>query len=190
MTPLRRRLAECAALAALLLALLSGATDADAQTRRDAEPVGHTRAAPAMHKHWNLPRLIYDARERRGLDAAETAARLGLNLPGTASGGPRFDGWLAGPGATHAWVSGTQYRLDGDGVLRPASAPSASADAGSDAGVVPEVEGGRAHLDRARGELILRKDSDADIHLRVGEGEDQKAAAQDAAEGGVPEVRR
>jgi len=117
---------------------------------------GTSRAATG----WDLPRVFYDAHQRRSLDAQDRAIRLGLDLQVDAPSGPRFDGWLSGPSGTNAWVSGTRYVADRTGRLRSAG----------DSGTA-EVEGGTARLDRARGVLVIRRESEGTLQLRVGESD-------------------
>jgi hypothetical protein len=112
----------------------------------------HDDSAPAPG-HWELPRLFYEPRERRGLDAQDRALRSGLKGTPAPSAGPRFDGWLAGPTGTHAWVSGTRYVADPAGRLRRAQ----------------ENDGEAAALD-----------IDATAQLRVGESDYGAAAAPEA----------
>jgi len=119
--------------------------------------------------HWNLPRIFYDPRQRRSLDAQDRAIRLGLDAPGDGPSGPRFDGWLSGPSATHAWVSGTRYVADRAGRLH------ATGDAG--AAGPGEIGSGAAQFDRTRGVLVVHRETNGAMQLRVGEADAPDPAA-------------
>ena len=168
--PRRSRRSRSIVLAAALA--LAGHAGAQ-QTLAIAAPAARaqTGAPAAESSHWELPRIIYDARQRRSLDATDRALRLGLNVPGAAPSGPRFDGWVSGAGHTHAWVSGRRYAADAGGHLHAvADGPNAVAEpaAGS---TDEEVLNGASKLDASHGVLTLRGENDARVHLRVGEAQ-------------------
>jgi len=151
---------------ALVTALLTAAAAA-----QDAVPAEHAGSARAGTR-WDLPRIFYDPRQRRSLDAQDRSIRLGLTAAGASVGGPRFDGWLAGPTGTHAWVSGTRYETDRAGRLRAAGESSASG--------VDAIVDGNAQLDRSGGILVVHRETEGTLHLRVGEADnvlDPTAAA-------------
>jgi hypothetical protein len=130
-----------------------------ATVRAGAEPVREAG-------QWDLPRLFYEPRQRRVLDAQDRAQQLGLNAAAPAPAGPRFDGWLSGPTGTHAWISGARYRADGKGHLQAAGDHVADADAGAD-----DMAGANVQLDRTRGVLVVHREAEGTLHLRVGEAE-------------------
>ena len=142
---------------ALVAALLSAA--AAAQDAAPAVQVGGAREG----SRWDLPRIFYDPRQRRSLDAQDRSIRLGLTAGGAGAGGPRFDGWLSGPTGTHAWVSGTRYETDRAGRLRAAGEPSGPG--------VDAIVDGNAHLDRSGGVLVVHRETEGTLHLRVGEAD-------------------
>lgn len=129
---------------------------------------------------WDLPRLFYEARQRRSLDAQDRALHLGLSPAGSAAAGPRFDGYVSGPNGTHAWVSGGRYVADGAGKLHPADERAADTAAGG-------LEEGSARLDRTRGVLVVRREAEGTLRLRVGEA-DAAAEAPPPAADSVPAI--
>jgi len=157
----------CLCMTAMLIAELL-ATAAGAQE----PPATVHRPGSRTATQWDLPRIFYDERQRRSLDAQDRAVRLGLNVQANDPSGPRFDGWLSGPAGTHAWVSGTRYVADRAGHLRAAGDPAAEA-----------IESGAAQLDRARGVLVIRRETEGSLQLRVGESDlvDPAAAPQAGA---------
>jgi hypothetical protein len=158
---------------------------ADAPARIAVAP-GTIGAAAREPERWDLPRLFYDPKQRRVLDAADRALRLGLRPPGATVGGARFDGWLAGPTATHAWVNGSRYVADRDGRLRPA--PGGTID--GVAMQAPSDDGARRsdRLDRTHGELIVTDPAETPLRLRVGEAEGQPPTPQIDAPGDSGDV--
>jgi hypothetical protein len=176
---------RAAAGAIALGSLLAGAA-AGAQETAGAAPPPLALAAPPTHAdkareagRWDLPRLFYEPRQRRSLDAQDRALHLGLNAGGSAATGPRFDGWVAGPNGTHAWVSGAPYLADRSGRLHPA--PERTIDAGAD-----EMENAQAQFDKARGVLIVHRETEGSVHLRVGEADSPVDAAAPAGGASTP----
>ncbi len=184
-----RRASLCAGAAAC--ALVAGiAASAPAQERAagsgeaTSPPAIGAGARPHEGAQWDLPRVFYDSKQRRVLDAADRALRLGLRPPGEAAGGARFDGWVAGPTATHAWVNGSSYVAGRDGRLQPAPAgtidgvpmPSTSDDGASR----------NDRLDTARGELVVIDAEQTPLRLRVGEAEGRPRTPQIGAPGAAP----
>jgi hypothetical protein len=179
--PARRAIGIGAAAFCLALGGLMAVVSAMAQEPSDQAPASPP-TAPAQARGdraheasaWDLPRLFYEPRQRRGLDAQERALHLGLNGGSDAPSGPRFDGWVSGPGGTHAWVSGTPYRADRSGHLR--AAEEHSVDPASD-----EMENAQAHFDKARGVLVMQRETEGTLRLRVGEVESTPEAAPPVA---------
>jgi hypothetical protein len=145
---------------------------------QDSPPAVHAGSSREAGR-WDLPRIFYDARQRRSFDAQERAIRLGLSADGAGPGGPRFDGWLTGPTGTHAWVSGTRYIADRAGRLHPAEDHAAQ---GADA-----IEDGAARLDRSGGVLVMRRETEGTLQLRVGEADNPLDSA--APPSAVPAAR-
>ncbi len=173
--------------AGLMLALMGAPAMAGALDAMPSAPAAATRGAvnDAVHDpardaaRWDLPRIFYDARQRRSLDAQDRAIRMGQAAAGAGPSGPRFDGWESGPSGTHAWVNGTRYVADGSGRLHAADdhgAPRADT-----------LEDGAARLDRTRGVLVVRRETDAALRLRVGETDNPADPA--AVPPGAPDPR-
>jgi len=158
------------ALCSFLAVTLASAQEPPASVGAQAAPAGPARAA----NRWDLPRIFYEPRLRRSLDAQDRALRLGQTA-GTAPSGPRFDGWLSGPTGTHAWVSGNRYLADRNGRLH---ATVERADPGTD-----EMENAAAQLDRNSGELLVHRENEGAVHLRVGEAENPIDPLAPPAEG-------
>jgi hypothetical protein len=166
----------------LALGTLLVALSAFAQERVAETPAPLALAGPPMHgdksreaSRWDLPRLFYEPRQRRGLDAQDRALHLGVDAAGAAPSGPRFDGWLSGPTGTHAWVSGASYLADRAGRLH--AAQERAAEPGTD-----EMENAQAQLDKTRGVLVVHRETEGTLHLRVGEAESPTDAAPPASD--------
>jgi hypothetical protein len=165
------------ALGALLVAL-----SAIAQEPEAGMPAPLAMAGPPIHGdksrdagRWDLPRLFYEPRQRRALDAQDRSLHPGVAAAGAAPSGPRFDGWLSGPAGTHAWVSGASYLADRAGRLH--AARERAAEPGTD-----EMENAQAQLDKTRGVLVVHRETEGTLRLRVGEAESPTDAAPPASE--------
>jgi hypothetical protein len=165
----------------LALCACIGAAPARSQEGAAPAPVeqaaqGATGREPAR---WDLPRLFYEPRQRRNLDAQDRSVRLGLTAASPSTAGPRFDGWVTSPAGTHAWVSGTPYLADRSGRLHPAA--QRAAESGAD-----DMENAQAQFDRARGVLVVHREAEGSVKLRVGEADNPPEAAPAGSEAAPP----
>jgi len=207
----RHRLAGAAAQAALCL--LAVALSAPAR----AQAAGPAPAAPAAiaslaqpaaaSAHYDLARIFYGPGQRHELDRAEANALAGSEAAGKSASvaAVRFNGWLSGPGPTHAWINGTAHVGAGH-PAPPAVAGSARADQPIElrrddlAGAAPTAPGDAARFDPASQQLLIVTEAGKPVRLRAGQSEDQEAleplaaareparrpAAQDAAQDAAP----
>jgi len=191
--------ALCMAVAPCLIGLAwAGSAWAQSSPATAAAPVSINIALPdADGPREALARIFYEPEERHQLDIAEAAALSGEDSKALPIAALRFNGWLTGPGPTHAWVNGKAHIAnEQNGTLAPARASGGTQGSRGDGQLAQEPAPAGAdfpsradnvRFDAKTQQLILLNERGAPRHLRAGQSEDKdpllplSSAAQNAA---------
>lgn len=173
-------------LVALALHAPTRAQLAQSPTPASSERAAYNRPFPSGERY-RLARVFYGPSERHELDIAEANALSGPDEKGKSASPAtvRFDGWLSGPGPTHAWINGAAH-VGGKpaGSITAGTAadePSAPHDPpmalrpedSADSVLTPAADSVR--FDPGSKQLIIANGRGKEVRLRAGQSEDQEA---------------
>ncbi len=157
-----------------------------AQVAQSPAPASSERAAYnwpfSSGARYRLARVFYGPSERQELELAEAHALAGSDEKGKSASpaAVRFDGWLSGPGPTHAWINGaahvggkhagtaadeTSTQRDPPMALRPEDP--------ADSVLTPAADSVR--FDPSSKQLVIANGRGKEVRLRAGQSEDQEA---------------
>ena len=162
-----------------------------AQVAQSPAPASSERAAynrpfPSGERY-RLARVFYGPGERQELDLAEANALSGSDDKGKSASpaAVRFNGWLSGPGPTHAWINGAAHVGAGrassisagtatDEPSAPRNPPIAlRLEDPADSVRTPAADSVR--FDPGSGQLLIVNGRGKEVRLRAGQSEDQEA---------------
>ena len=166
------------------LALQANAWAQDAPSTAPAAPVSiHIALPEADGARDALPRIFYEPEQRHQLDLAEASALSGEDNKVLPVAAVRFNGWLTGPGRTHAWVNGRAHIAnEQNGTLAPARASGGMQGSRTDGSVAQEAASAapdfasqvdNVRFDAKTQQLILLSERGTQRHLRAGQSEDK-----------------
>ncbi|SPE22990.1 exported hypothetical protein [Burkholderiales bacterium] len=175
----RRALGPAACRAALCLLALALCAPARAQGAPPAAAPAPAELATVIRpaagsERYRLARVFYGPIQRHELDVAEASALAGLDPAGnrTAPATVHFNGWLSGPGRTHAWINGTPH-VSGSLAAGQDRQIELRRDDLANSGTPAAVDAAR--FDPRTEQLVIVNESGQQVRLRAGQSEDEEA---------------